>query len=180
MRDRPEGRGITGIYGVPFFGCTLPDRSRRWPQRAGTSCRSGIVGGVARQKRRGPIPRLIQRGARTVVAIIRCHSKGKGNKVSQHLLPTKRRQRRVVAKPVVFAPTVVTVIGTEKPKSWIAEELATSLDFWKFASYPRPTACQASRLSEILHECGRRQVWVSQRPYPGGRPRKSVFFVKGH
>ena len=59
-------------------------------------------------------------------------------------------------------------------------EAHQSLDFWKFVSYPRPTACQASRLSEVLHECGRREVWVSQRPYPGGRPGKSVFFVKGH
>jgi hypothetical protein len=41
--------------------------------------------------------------ARNVVAIIRCHSKVKGNKVSRHPLPTKRRQPAIVAKTVVFA-----------------------------------------------------------------------------
>ena len=77
---------------------------RRGPQRAGTACRSGIVGGVARQMRRDPIPRLMQRGARTVVAIIRCHSKWKKQqRFANIFFPTKRRQRHIVAKPVVFA-----------------------------------------------------------------------------
>jgi hypothetical protein len=55
-------------------GRTLPDRSARRPQRAGTAYRPAIVGGVARQERRGPIPGLThetleKRSLRLYVAI---------------------------------------------------------------------------------------------------------------
>jgi hypothetical protein len=66
-------------------------------------CRSGIVGGVARQKRRGPIPRLIRQGARKVVAIIRCHLEWKGNTVSHHLLPRREDSGILLRNRVVLA-----------------------------------------------------------------------------
>jgi hypothetical protein len=43
------------------------------------------------------------------VAIIGCHLKDKGNKVSQHLLPRKAKVAMYAAKPVVFATRRIRV-----------------------------------------------------------------------
>src|SRR6202023_1931993 len=73
MRASPRlvASASTAVINATGSSGTAP--VRRWTKRSAKP----IVGGVARQKRRGPIPRLIQTrsGARNVVAIIRCHFK---------------------------------------------------------------------------------------------------------
>jgi hypothetical protein len=55
------------------------------------------------------------------VAILVCHLNGKGNQLSQHLFPRKKRRLRVVAKPVqtvgkLYAITVENLLfGEPKP-----------------------------------------------------------------